>query len=88
MVDAGCPDRLNEARQILEGVLGEEMVAGKPLVIFANKQDQSGALSPEEVRERLGLNSLSENQRQSIKVVMNESMTATYSRTSNNGHSK
>ena len=71
MVDAGSPDRLNEARQVLSGVLQDETVAGKPLVILANKQDQSGALGTEEVRERLGLDSLvNENQQQQrIRVV-------------------
>ena len=70
VVDAGSPDRLNEARQVLGGVLQEEKVAGKPLVILANKQDQPGALGTEEVRERLGLDTLlNENQQQCIRVV-------------------
>ena len=70
MVDAASPERLDESKQVLGGVLRDEMVKGKPLVILANKQDQVGALSPEGVRERLGLDTLLENQQQQhIRVV-------------------
>ena len=55
VVDSTAPERLEEARQVLLGVLKEETVAGKPLLVIANKQEQSGALSPEEVQEKLGL---------------------------------
>ena len=42
---------------------------GKPLLIFANKQDQTGALTEDEVRARLELDSLLGEHRQNARVV-------------------
>ena len=58
MVDASSPTRLDEAKQVLSDVLQEEKVMGKPLLILANKQDMNGAMSPEQIRDGLGIESL------------------------------
>ena len=58
MVDASQPERLEEAKEVLTGVLRDERVVGKPLVLFANKQDVAGALGDAEIRARLQLDSL------------------------------
>ncbi len=36
-------------------MLSEDELAGVPLLVFCNKQDIDGALSPEEISEQLGL---------------------------------
>ena len=48
-------DRLEEAREALRQVVEDERVAGKPLLVFANKQDKEGALDENEIRNRLGI---------------------------------
>ena len=69
VVDASSPERLDEVRQILSGVLQDERVTGKPLLIFANKQDREGALSVEEVCTRLELDTMLGEHRQNTQVV-------------------
>ena len=44
-------------------------MVGKPLLIFANKQDQDGALSEEEVKTRLDLDTLLGEQQENGRVV-------------------
>ena len=58
VVDASAPERLPEARAVLHSALQDNRLAGKPLVIFANKQDREGALGEEELRGRLDLGAL------------------------------
>ncbi|EPY31020.1 ADP-ribosylation factor-like 3 [Strigomonas culicis] len=55
VVDAADPRRLLEAKEILSHCLEEEKLAGIPLLVFANKQDMIGALTPEMVSEALNL---------------------------------
>ena len=69
VVDASSPERLDEVRQILSGVLQDERVMGKPLLIFANKQDREGALSVEEVSTHLELDTMLGEHRQNTQVV-------------------
>jgi len=47
-------DSLEAARDEFRRALNEEELAGKPVLLFCNKQDLPGALSPAEVAERLG----------------------------------
>ena len=68
-MDASSPVRLDEAKQVLSGMLQEECVTGKPLLIFANKQDQEGALSEDEIRARLELDTLLGEHRHHGRVV-------------------
>jgi signal recognition particle receptor subunit beta len=56
VVDAAAPERLPSARDELEvNVLSSALLDGVPLLVLANKQDLRGALSPDEVATRLGL---------------------------------
>eukprot|EP00658_Telonema_sp_P-2_P043843 TRINITY_DN31723_c0_g1_i2.p1 TRINITY_DN31723_c0_g1~~TRINITY_DN31723_c0_g1_i2.p1 ORF type:complete len:222 (-),score=67.80 TRINITY_DN31723_c0_g1_i2:36-701(-) len=57
VVDAACPDRLEESAKELLEMLGHEMVQGKPVLILANKQDLPGALSQGEIAKRMDLDS-------------------------------
>ena len=55
MVDASASDRMSEAKEVLHVVLEDSKMKGKPVVVFANKQDQTGALSSDLLRQQLGL---------------------------------
>ncbi|CAB9517550.1 ADP-ribosylation factor [Seminavis robusta] len=56
VVDSGDQFRLDQCRQALVELLQQERLAGATLIIFANKQDIEGALSSEQIAEKLGLN--------------------------------
>ena len=56
VVDAAdTPERMALARELLENLMKDERVEGKPILIFANKQDLPGALGAAEISEALGL---------------------------------
>lgn len=52
VVDSFDVGRITEARQYLFTALQSPKVMGLPVLILANKQDLSGALSPQEVAEK------------------------------------
>ncbi|MEM3586203.1 MAG: GTP-binding protein [Candidatus Jordarchaeaceae archaeon] len=54
VVDSTAPETLELAKDVLIR-MQNELPRKVPVVILANKQDLVGALSPEEVRERLGV---------------------------------
>jgi small GTP-binding protein len=54
VVDSTAPETLELAKSVLSGVQ-KELPKKVPVVILANKQDLVGALSPEEVKENLGV---------------------------------
>ena len=56
VVDSSDSLRMKEAREELEGVLGDDRVRDSSLLVFANKQDMPGAMNPTEITEKLGLN--------------------------------
>jgi len=58
-VDSGDHDRLLEAKNVLCEIFDDPKVTGKPVVVFANKQDRVGALNEKEVTEKLLLQELS-----------------------------
>ncbi len=55
MVDSSASDRFSEATETLQSVLKDSRMKGKPVAVFANKQDQEGAISAEHLRQELGL---------------------------------
>jgi len=55
VVDSSDRARLEDCRAELRMLLQQERLAGASLLVFANKQDIEGALSPEEIREALEL---------------------------------
>ncbi|CEH14604.1 gtp-binding protein [Ceraceosorus bombacis] len=59
VVDSGDRQRLDDAKQELRSVVGEERLAGASILIFANKQDISGSLSAQEISASLTLQDLS-----------------------------
>ncbi|GAQ78921.1 ADP-ribosylation factor [Klebsormidium nitens] len=55
VVDSSDLRRLDDCRAELHGLLKEEKLAGASLLIFANKQDITGALRPEQIAKVLQL---------------------------------
>ena len=55
VVDASDPDRFEESRAVLQQLLNHPDLTGIPLLVFANKQDTPGAVSPQEIEAFFGL---------------------------------
>lgn len=55
VVDSNDRDRMDEARELLQGLLNEEELNGIAILVLANKQDLPNAMSAAEIVERLGL---------------------------------
>ncbi|CAG8584552.1 10031_t:CDS:2 [Paraglomus occultum] len=55
VVDSQDRDRIDEARQELHRIISDREMRDCLLLVFANKQDLPGAMSPAEVTEKLGL---------------------------------
>ncbi|EOY23154.1 GTP-binding protein 1 isoform 1 [Theobroma cacao] len=60
VIDAACPSRFEDSKSALEKVLRHEDLKGAPLLILANKQDLSEAVSAEELARYLDLKKLDE----------------------------
>ncbi|XWS61142.1 hypothetical protein CRYUN_Cryun07bG0100000 [Craigia yunnanensis] len=60
VIDAACPSRFEDSKSALEKVLRHEDLQGAPLLILANKQDLSEAVSAEELSRYLDLKKLDE----------------------------
>ena len=55
VVDSDDHERIDEAREELQRMLAEEELKETILLVFANKQDLNGAMTPADVAEKLGL---------------------------------
>lgn len=55
VVDSNDRDRIDEARQELHRILSDREMKDCLLLVFANKQDLPGVMTPTEVTEKLGL---------------------------------
>ena len=58
VVDSNDKDRVEDAAEELKKMLGEEELKDAAVLVMANKQDLNGAISPNDVTEKLGLQSL------------------------------
>eukprot|EP00826_Nyctotherus_ovalis_P049226 TRINITY_DN591_c0_g1_i1.p1 TRINITY_DN591_c0_g1~~TRINITY_DN591_c0_g1_i1.p1 ORF type:complete len:181 (+),score=53.96 TRINITY_DN591_c0_g1_i1:53-595(+) len=58
VVDSNDHDRIDDAREELQRMLAEEELKDAVVLVFANKQDLTGAMTPADVVEKLGLPSL------------------------------
>ncbi|XP_046667228.1 ADP-ribosylation factor-like protein 13B [Homalodisca vitripennis] len=63
VVDASDLLRIDESRKVLEELLAHDKLAGKPLLLLANKQDREGALDEIDIVERLNVESLVNQQK-------------------------
>eukprot|EP01018_Ginkgo_biloba_P032426 Gb_00708 [translate_table: standard] len=60
VVDAACQSRFEDTKSALEKILRHEDLKGAPILIVANKQDLSDAVSAEELARYLDLKELDE----------------------------
>ena len=60
MVDSADEMRVAEVKENLQELLSEELLAGVPLLVFANKQDLEMALEAPEVMSSLELENISD----------------------------
>lgn len=51
VVDATDRFRVSDCAEELKGLLGEEKLLGASLLVFANKTDVQGCMTPDEIRE-------------------------------------
>ncbi|WWD19819.1 ADP-ribosylation factor 6 [Kwoniella shandongensis] len=58
VIDSNDENRIDEARHELDRILSDREMQNCLLLVFANKQDIEGAMSPAVVTERLGLHKL------------------------------
>jgi small GTP-binding protein len=58
VVDSNDVTRVEEARNELHGLLEEDELRDAILLVYANKQDQPNAIKPQELANRLKLNSV------------------------------
>ncbi|KAG2173820.1 hypothetical protein INT43_005240 [Umbelopsis isabellina] len=58
VVDSQDRDRIDEAKQELHRIISDREMKDCLLLVFANKQDLPGAMSPAELTERLGLHKM------------------------------
>ena len=58
VVDSNDKDRVEDAAEELKKMLAEEELKDAAVLVMANKQDLNGAMSPNDVTEKLGLQSL------------------------------
>ncbi|XP_027852462.1 ADP-ribosylation factor-like protein 13B [Aphis gossypii] len=55
VVDSADLSRLNECKEVFHDLLSHENIAGKPVLLFANKQDKPGALDELDIVDRLNV---------------------------------
>ncbi|KAF5296200.1 hypothetical protein FQA39_LY12654 [Lamprigera yunnana] len=55
VIDSSDHDRLDEAKQVLTELLSHEKIAGKPILLLANKQDRQEALDELDLVDKLEL---------------------------------
>lgn len=58
MVDSADTARTDEAKEELQSMLLEDDLKNVPLLVFANKQDLTFALSAQEIAEKLSLDAI------------------------------
>uniref|UniRef100_A0A3P9JBJ5 ADP-ribosylation factor-like 13b n=1 Tax=Oryzias latipes TaxID=8090 RepID=A0A3P9JBJ5_ORYLA len=58
VVDSSDVQRIQETREAMAEVLQHPRIAGKPVLVLANKQDQEGALAEADIIENLSLEKL------------------------------
>ena len=60
VVDSADENRVMEVKENLTELLGEELLRGVPLLVFANKQDLDLALDAPEIMNTLELNNIND----------------------------
>ena len=55
VVDSADTARMDAVKSAFDAALAHKWLLGKPMIVFANKQDLEGALTPEQISARFGL---------------------------------
>eukprot|EP01117_Protostelium_nocturnum_P015185 TRINITY_DN5857_c0_g1_i1.p2 TRINITY_DN5857_c0_g1~~TRINITY_DN5857_c0_g1_i1.p2 ORF type:complete len:211 (-),score=47.59 TRINITY_DN5857_c0_g1_i1:788-1360(-) len=55
VVDSSDPDRFNESKKELDGLLSNRDISSVPVLVLGNKTDKRGAVSEDDLRLSLGL---------------------------------
>lgn len=58
VIDSSAHERIEETRQVLQNLVENKQVCGKPMLVLANKQDIEDALDEIDICERLNLEEL------------------------------
>lgn len=61
VIDSNDRNRIDEARQELHRIILDREMKDALLLVFANKQDIAGVMTPQEVQERLKLGNLKDH---------------------------
>jgi len=67
VIDSSDTERLPTSRSELLTMLSEDELKNVPVLVFANKQDVKGALSPAEISDKLGLAGGEKNREWSVR---------------------
>lgn len=62
VIDSNHKERIEDAREEIHKLLGEEELKGAPLLVLANKQDLPGAMTTTEIAEATGLHGINDRQ--------------------------
>lgn len=62
VVDSGDRERMEQSKEELHGYLTSQEIADVPLLVMANKQDLSNAMSVSEITDALNLHILRDRQ--------------------------
>ncbi|KAI6657274.1 hypothetical protein LOD99_22 [Oopsacas minuta] len=63
VIDSTDVDRIDEAAEALKVILADQEMKSIPVLIFANKQDDDTALTVENITEKIGFNSATQERR-------------------------
>ena len=74
VVDSSSVDRLEEAKEAFSTITRHEKIKGKPLLIFANKQDLEGAINEDAIAQHLDVDTLLGENRINFNVVRSRLM--------------
>ncbi|KAK3864904.1 hypothetical protein Pcinc_029440 [Petrolisthes cinctipes] len=80
VVDSSDASRLEECKEVLVKLLSDKKIAGKPILVLANKQDVEGAMDEVDVVEGLGIEAVVNKYKCPTRV---ETCTATTTRSTN-----
>lgn len=76
VVDSGSADRLDEAREVFSAIAHHEKIKGKPMLIFANKQDLDEAIDGGAIAHHLDLDTVLGDNRVNSSVVRRPNLIA------------
>ena len=63
VIDSTDVDRIEEASEALNSILGDQDMKSTPVLIFANKQDSENAMTVEEITKKIGIKDIPQERR-------------------------